>query len=140
MTHKTVTILLVEDNLVDREAVLRAFARVRIANPVVCAVDGVDALNALRGHDRERVPRPYLVLLDLNLPRMGGIEFLRTLREDEELRDSVVFVLTTSKRDEDRVASYDFNVAGYILKSEVGTGFMKLISLLEHYWRIVEFP
>jgi CheY-like chemotaxis protein len=141
MTGRTVNILLVEDNVVDQEAIRRAFDRQRIANPIVVAYDGLEALHRLRGTgDYEAMPRPFLVLLDLNLPRMNGIEVLRAIREDPELHDSIVFVLTTSKRDEDRAASYNFNVAGYILKSEVGEQFVRLISLLDHYWRIVEFP
>lgn len=138
---KSVNVLLVEDNEVDREAVHRAFAKHRIANPIVDALDGIDALNHLRGtNGRVRVERPYLILLDINLPRMSGLELLGAIRADPELKDSIVFVLTTSKRDEDRVASYDANVAGYIVKSDVGPGFVHLISLLDHYWRVVEFP
>ncbi len=141
MVGKTVHVLLVEDNDVDREAVRRAFARHRIANPVHDAVDGVEALALLRGTDgKPKLPRPFLILLDINMPRMSGIELLRELRADPELRDSIVFVLTTSKSDEDKMAAYDANVAGYILKSDVGAGFVGLVSLLDHYWRIVEFP
>ena len=137
----TVNVLLVEDNEVDREAVRRAFARHRIANPIHTAIDGVEALDLLRGtNGKERLPRPYLVLLDINMPRMSGIELLRELRADPDLHDSIVFVLTTSKSDEDKVAAYGANVAGYIIKSDVGAGFVGLVSLLDHYWKIVEFP
>jgi CheY-like chemotaxis protein len=132
---------LVEDNAVDQEAVQRAFERHRIANPIVVAADGIEALALLRGTDgKTKLPRPYLVLLDLNMPRLNGVELLREIRGDAALHDSIVFVLTTSKRDEDRMASYNLNVAGYIVKSDVGAGFIRLIELLDHYWRIVEFP
>jgi CheY-like chemotaxis protein len=140
MNHREVNVLLVEDNAVDREAVRRAFRRHRIANPVYEANDGVEALALLRGEPGRCVPRPYLLLLDLNLPRMGGLELLEALRADEALHDTVVFVLTTSARDEDRVASYAHNVAGYIVKSDVGAGFVRLVTMLDHYWRIVELP
>jgi CheY-like chemotaxis protein len=141
MSGRAVTVLLVEDNVIEQEAVRRAFRRERIANPVVSAVDGIEALALLRGADgADGLPRPFLVLLDLNMPRMGGLEFLAELRADPELKDSIVFVLTTSRSDEDRVASYNLNVAGYIVKGDVGAGFMRLISLLDHYWRVVEFP
>lgn len=141
MTGREVTVLLVEDNTVDQEAIRRAFTQHRIANPIVAANDGVEALAILRGEGgREQLPRPFLVLLDLNLPRMNGIEVLRELRADPMLRDSIVFVLTTSKRDEDRVASYQLNVAGYMHKSDVGASFIRLIGLLDHYWKVVEFP
>jgi CheY-like chemotaxis protein len=141
MAGRTVNVLLVEDNIVDQEGILRAFRMHRIANPVHIAVDGAEALALLRGEDgRPKLPRPFLVLLDLNLPRMTGIEFLKSLRADPDLRDAIVFVLTTSKRDEDRVASYDLNVAGYMVKGDVGAGFLRLVEMLEHFWRVVEFP
>jgi CheY-like chemotaxis protein len=138
---RTVHVLLVEDNDVDREAVRRAFDRHRIANPIHSAVDGVEAPEILRGtNGKRKLPRPYLILLDINMPRMSGIEMLRELRADPDLRDSIVFVLTTSASDQDKMAAYGANVAGYILKSDVGAGFVGLVSLLDHYWRIVEFP
>ncbi len=138
---KSVTVLLVEDNEIDREAVRRGFAAQRISNPIVDAVDGLDALDILRGtNGRVPLQRPYLLLLDINLPRMSGLELLAELRADPALSDSIVFILTTSKREEDRVASYGHHVAGYIAKSDVGPGFVRLISMLDHYWRIVEFP
>lgn len=141
MMGKTVHVLLVEDDLVDVEVVQRAFQKMKIANPLYVASDGIEALQVLRGTDgRQRLPRPYLILLDLNMPRMNGLEFLQELRRDPELRDSVVFVLTTSKNEEDRVAAYHCNVAGYIVKSDVGNGFLKLVEMLQCYWRIVELP
>ncbi len=141
MPGRTVTVLLVEDNEVDREGVRRAFLRHKIANPIIDAVDGVSALEILRGTGaRGRIARPYIILLDINLPRMNGIELLKEIRADGELRDSVVFILTTSRSDEDKMASYDLNVAGYMVKSDVGAGFIKLITLLNHYWRVVELP
>lgn len=141
MNHKSVNVLLVEDNAIDREAVRRAFRKHRIANPIIDAVDGVAALEILRGTgDRPSLQRPYIILLDINMPRMNGIEFLEELRGDAELRDSVVFVLTTSKSDQDKMAAYDRHVAGYVVKSEVGAGFIELVGLLDHYWRVVELP
>lgn len=141
MTTRSVNVLLVEDNDIDRECVVRAFARHRIANPLFHALDGLEALDVLRGTGGHApLPRPYLLLLDINMPRMNGIELLRELRSDEKLRDSVVFVLTTSNSDEDRVATYNLNVAGYIVKTDVGAGFLHLVELLKCYWRVVEFP
>lgn len=142
MVGRTVSVLLVEDNVIEQEAVRRAFKREHIGNPIITAVDGIEALALLRGGAGgvEALPRPYLILLDLNMPRMNGLEFLTELRADPDLRDSIVFVLTTSRSDEDRVASYNLNVAGYIVKSDVGAGFVRLLGLLDHYWRIVEFP
>lgn len=139
MTGQTVTLLLVEDNDVDIEAVRRGLSSHRIANPLRVARDGVEALELLRSVD-DPFPSPFLVLLDLNMPRMNGIEFLAEIRRDPRLRGTVVFVLTTSNAEEDKVEAYDLNVAGYILKSEVGDGFVKLVAMLDRYWRIVEMP
>ena len=138
---KTLTILLVEDDDLDAEAVRRAFKRQRIANPIVVVQDGIAALNKLRGTDGvEPISRPFLILLDLNMPRMNGIEFLQQLRQDENLHDSVVFVLTTSDADRDKVAAYEQHIAGYMVKSHVGEQFVSLVNMVDHYWRYVEFP
>lgn len=141
MSAARVNVLLVEDNEVDREVVRRAFAKSGISHPIHVANDGVEALEMLRGAEGKLpLPRPFLILLDINMPRMNGIELLRQLRQDPELHDSVVFVLTTSKREQDRVASYAYNVAGYMVKGEVGQGFSKAVEMLDRYWRVVELP
>lgn len=141
MFMQTVHILLVEDDDVDAEAVVRAFRKKKIANPFTIVPDGIEAFHALRGENGyERLPRPYLILLDINMPRMNGVEFLQVLRQDAELKQSIVFVITTSNRDEDVVAAYNEQIAGYILKSRVGEDFIHLITMLDTYWSIVEFP
>lgn len=141
MAGAEVNILLVEDDVVDVKALRRAFAALQITNPLYVASDGVEALRILRGTAGQGpLPRPYLILLDINVPRMNGIECLREIRRDERLRDAIVFVLTTSGADRDKRAAYQLNVAGYIIKSALETGFMDAISMLKHYWRVVEFP
>jgi len=141
MTAKTVTILLVDDDLVDVMAVKRSFQELKIANPVIEALDGVEALERLRGENGyEKVPNPCLILLDLNMPRMTGIEFLEALRSDALLRRDVVFVMTTSAAEEDLLRAYELNVAGYVLKHRCGESFVDALAMLEHYWRVVEFP
>lgn len=138
---RDIHILLVEDDEIDAEAIRRAFRAQRILNPITVAPDGMEALDVLRGQNgQEKLPRPYIVLLDINMPRMNGIEFLQTLREDRTLRSSIVFVLTTSDRDEDIMAAYDQQIAGYLLKSRAGKDFIDLVSMLDSYWRVVEFP
>ncbi|MEO1525119.1 MAG: response regulator [Planctomycetota bacterium] len=137
----TVSILLVDDDQIDVESIRRSFKKQKIANPITVAKDGLEALAILRGEaDGETIDRPYLILLDLNMPRMGGIEFLKTIRDDEELKKSVVFVLTTSDDDRDVVAAYENQVAGYMVKSRVGEDFVEMIGMLDHYWRVIEFP
>ncbi len=141
MNQKTVHVLLVEDDDVDVMAIKRAFKKQKIANPLTVVTDGLQALAALRGRDgHARLPRPYIILLDLEMPRMNGIEFLRELRADPELRDSIVFILSTSSAETDRMAAYQKNVAGYMLKGDAGRDFLRLTQLLHAYWSVVLLP
>jgi CheY-like chemotaxis protein len=141
MTSETVRILLVDDDAVDILAIKRSFQKLRIANPLIEAQNGVEALEHLRGDNgREKIAAPCLIVVDLNMPRMGGIEFLDELRRDLSLRHHLVFVMTTSAAEEDRIRAYKHNVAGYILKERWGENFIDAISMLEHYWRVIEFP
>jgi CheY-like chemotaxis protein len=141
LTARTVTILLVDDDKVDTMAVKRSFRELKIANPVIEAHNGIEALKLLRGDNgHENVSEPLLILLDLNMPRMGGLEFLEELRRDPLLCRALVFVMTTSAAEEDRRLAYQKNVAGYVLKDRLGQSFLEAISMLEHYWRVIEFP
>jgi CheY-like chemotaxis protein len=138
---KSLNILLVDDDDGDAKAVHRAFQKAKIANPIIRAVDGMEALDMMRGaNGKARPPSPFILLVDLNMPRMNGIQLVKALREDDDLRKSIVFMLTTSKREEDKVAAYDLNVAGYIVKETAGQDFLKLVGLVDCYWRIVEMP
>lgn len=141
LDSKPLNILLVEDDDGDAKALQRAFQKAKIANKILRAVDGMDALDILKGRNgKEKMSSPHILLVDLNMPRMNGIQLVQALREDDELHKSIVFILTTSKRDEDKVAAYDFNVAGYIVKETAGQDFLNLVSLVDCYWRIVEMP
>jgi len=141
MIGETVTILLVDDDQVDRKAIRRAFQTLKIANPIVEVADGDEALQRLRGTDgHEKVAFPCLMLLDLNMPRMGGIELLTVLRSDPELHRMIVFVMTTSAAEEDMLQAYDHNVAGYVVKQRIGQDFLGAIAMLEAYWKVVQFP
>ena len=141
MRHPPLHILLVEDDEIDAEQLLRAFHQHQITNPVTHVIDGVDALYALRGEGGyPRLPRPYIIILDINMPRMNGLEFLQALRRDPELKRSVVFILTTSARDEDIMAAYNEQIAGYLLKSRVNQEFLEFIKLLNLYHVMVELP
>jgi CheY-like chemotaxis protein len=138
---RPLNVLLVEDDDGDAKAVQRAFQKAKIANQIVRAVDGVEALDMLKGtNGKAKTSPPYVLLVDLNMPRMNGIQFVEALRADENLRHSIAFILTTSKRDEDKIAAYDLNVAGYIVKATAGDDFLNLVNLMDHYWRIVELP
>ncbi len=137
---KPIEILVVEDDDIDAKSIQRALAKLRILNTLHRAKDGIEALDLLRDEKAGIIDRPYLILLDINMPRMNGLEFLAELRGDDRLLDSIVFVLTTSKADEDKVAAFNHNVAGYMVKSDLENGFKSAIELLDHYWRIVELP
>ena len=135
-----VTVLLVEDDDVDAERVERAFRKSGIPHPIRRARDGIEALEILRGETDEPLVRPYIVLLDLKMPRMGGLQFLGCLREDPAIADAVVFVLTTSRNESDRCRAYLCNVAGYIVKSRTSGDFVDVASMLDLYWRVVDLP
>ena len=136
-----VNLLLVEDDEVDIQGMKRAFAKSRIGNPITVARDGIEALEFLRGENgRPKLAKPHLILLDLNMPRMNGLEFLQAIRADEDLKRSIVFIITTSKAEEDKARAYDQHVAGYIVKQDPANTFMQAVALMEHYWKIVEFP
>ena len=138
MDDRELNILLVEDDQVDVMNVQRAFKKNNISNPLWVAGNGVEALDKLRGGE---IPQSrLLVLLDLNMPRMNGIEFLRALRADAELRLLPVVVLTTSDDERDRVEAYHMNVAGYIVKPVTFVNFCDAMSTLNKYWSLVEMP
>ncbi len=137
----TINVLLVEDDEIDVESVKRAFAEMKLLNPIWVAKDGVEALEFLRGENgREKIPEPLVVLLDINMPRMNGFEFLDEIRTDDVLKHLVVFITTTSASDEDMMRAYNKNIAGYMIKSNAGDGFLKAVEMLECYWRVVELP
>ncbi|PCJ15206.1 MAG: two-component system response regulator [Gammaproteobacteria bacterium] len=140
-SKEEVSLLMVEDDDLDAMAITRAFKKLKLLNPLIRAKDGVEALEYLRGDNgRDKIPKPFMVLLDLNMPRMNGIEFMAELRKDPALCSSVVIVLTTSAADKDKLAAYDTHVAGYVIKSDLGNSFLEVIELIECYWKIVSLP
>ena len=137
-TERLLNILLVEDDEVDVMNVRRAFKKNNIANPLFHAGNGLSALEQLRDGSIPRDRR--IILLDLNMPKMNGIEFLRELRRDPELSATPVIVLTTSNDDRDRIDAYNLNVAGYILKPVTFANFCEVMAALNKYWALVELP
>lgn len=134
-------ILLVDDDDVAAESVVRSLRKNAMDFPITLARDGVEALEILRSeHNDLTIEKPYIILLDLNMPRMNGFEFLQEVRSDEMLHNSIIFVLTTSNAESDRTRAYANNIAGYMVKSVVGPQFSKLAHLLEHYRNTVSFP
>jgi CheY-like chemotaxis protein len=141
MGKKAVHVVLIDDDEVDVEAVVRSFRLHGLSNQITVFRNGAEAIQALRGRfGRELTESPFLVLLDLNMPMMNGIEFLDAIRSDSILRRAIVFALTTSDTDEDKRAAYERHVAGYLVKSHMGVSYGALAQMLDNYWRIVEFP
>jgi CheY-like chemotaxis protein len=136
--EKMLNILIVEDDQVDVMNVRRAFDRNRIANPLFVAGDGLEALRMLRSGEVPAERR--IVLLDLNMPKMNGIEFLRELRSDSALQHTPVIVLTTSNDERDKIDAYNLNVAGYLLKPVTFVNFVEVMAALNKYWTLVELP
>jgi CheY-like chemotaxis protein len=137
-TNNLLNILLVEDDEIDVMNVKRAFEKAHIANPVFLAGNGVEALEKLRSGEIPKDRR--IILLDLNMPRMNGIEFLRELRSDPVLHSTSVVVLTTSNDDRDKVEVFNLNVAGYLLKPVTFNDFCDLMVAMNKYWTLVEMP
>ncbi len=143
MEEKTLNVLLVEDDEVDVMNVKRAFKKNNITNPLYVAFDGLEALRMLRGKNGNSPQIPQqrrIILLDLNMPKMGGLEFLQELRADSNLKPIPVIILTTSDEDKDRIEAYNLNVAGYLLKPVKFSQFAEAMSTLNKYWSLCEIP
>jgi CheY-like chemotaxis protein len=135
MSSNDDAILLVEDDRVDIMTVQRAMKKIDISNPLYVARTGVEALGMLRGDGYPRIePTPSLILLDLNLPKMGGIEFLKELRADPALRNLQVIVLTSSNEPGDRAAAFKYEVDDYIVKPHSFDDFSSAIAIILADW------
>jgi len=135
---KPIKILLVEDNLIDVEMIARAFAKRGLKNVLTVVRNGEQALDYLhhRGsfQNHEAFPRPQVILLDLNLPRIEGTEVLRQIKQDVHLRAIPVIIMTSSQREEDIARSYDLGGNTYIQKPAKFEDFMRVFNAIEEYW------
>ncbi len=131
------TILIIDDDIVDTKVMLKALKKSKISNEIICAENGEEGLEILRKHQDEKT---FVVLLDLNMPRMDGHEFLETIRADHNLKSTIVFVVTTSNDDIDKWKAYQKNISGYILKENVAEDFIKKIIMLDYFLLAVELP
>ena len=130
-------ILLSEDDRVDAMTVERALDDLKISNRLVITTNGEEALDFLRDPEKEM---PCIILLDLNMPKMNGIEFLQIVKNDENLKRIPVVVLTTSREEEDKVESFNLGVAGYIIKPADYMQFMEAVRAIDYYWTLSELP
>ena len=131
------SILLVEDDEVDAMTVKRALKDLHVTNPLVIQENGEEALAYLRDPNNEK---PCLILLDLNMPVMGGIEFLQVDKHDDALKAIPVIVLTTSQEQQDKVNSFNLGVAGYMAKPVAYQQFVEVMRTINAYWTISEIP
>ncbi|MBM3832299.1 MAG: response regulator [Verrucomicrobia bacterium] len=128
-------ILLIEDDKADVMTVKRALKECHASNQLFVVGNGEDALSFLRD---ERNPRPGFILLDLNMPKMGGIEFLEIVKHDDALKHIPVVVLTTSRQESERIESFQLGVAGYVIKPMNYHQFIDMVRAITHYWSISE--
>jgi CheY-like chemotaxis protein len=131
------TILLVEDDEIDIKSVKRAFNEINVTNPLEITHNGEEALRYLKDGKKKR---PGLILLDLRMPRMDGIEFLKVIKKEDALRIIPVVVLTTSKEDEDKAEGYNLGISGYMMKPVNYIDFVEVIKTIKMYWTLSESP
>lgn len=130
-------ILLVEDDRIDRLTVQRALREIDVKNPLKIAGNGEEALTILQDKNNNT---PAIILLDLNMPKMNGLEFLREVKQDETLKRIPVIVLTTSSEDQDKLESFDLCVAGYMVKPLDYLKFVEMLRAIQTYWMLSELP
>ena len=130
-------VLLVEDDSIDAMTVKRALLDLGLQTLIVRSTNGEEALQYLRDDTSEK---PSIILLDLNMPKMNGIEFLRIIKSDEKLKTIPVIVLTTSKEDHDVIDSFELSVAGYMIKPVDYWQFVEVMKTINMYWTLSELP
>jgi CheY-like chemotaxis protein len=139
---RTVEILLAEDNPGDAKLTEKALDQAKLANNLHIVEDGVEAMAFLNQEgEYEDAPRPDLVLLDLNMPRMGGEEVLEEIKDDPDLKRLPVVILTSSEAEEDIIKSYDLHANAYLTKPVEFDGFIDIVNTLENFWlEVVKLP
>ena len=137
MKNPSKPVLLVEDDDVDAMTVKRALKDLRVTNPLAHTLNGEEALQYLRNEENKK---PCIILLDLNMPRMNGIEFMQALKVDDKLRKIPIVVLTTSREERDKLESFKLGAAGYMLKGIDYKNFVEIIRTISLYWTLSELP
>ncbi len=135
--RSTRPILLIEDDRIDVMTIKRALKEINITNRLKVTSNGEEALVLLRNPENEK---PCIILLDLSMPRMNGIEFLGVVKQDEQLKRIPVVVLTTSREEQDKVDSFDLGVAGYMAKPVDYGQFVEAMRTINLYWTLSELP
>lgn len=130
-------ILLVDDDIVDIMNMKRAFIQKGLQHPLYIAHNGEEALYMM---DNQLIPMPHVILLDLNMPRMGGVEFLEIIRKHPTYKNIHVVILTTSSEETDKTRAHQHDVSSYLLKPLCGKEFSEQVDTLNNSWEIVNFP
>lgn len=137
MKNSKLSILLIEDDKIDVLTVKRAFKDLKILNTVHVSENGLEGLDFLHNSNNEN---PGIILLDLNMPKMNGLEFLQERQKEDQLKLIPVVVLTTSKAEQDKIESYKLGVAGYMIKPVDYLQFVEVINTINLYWTLSELP
>lgn len=141
MPDGNLKILVVDNDEVDQRDIERSLRHRNIANEIVAVSDGKDALEVLRGvKGEEPLEWPYIIITELNMPGMNGFGLLRELREDEQLKPTPVFVLTSSKNREDMVRAYQYNIAAYLVKAELGVSLIDTLAVIDDFLVYASLP
>jgi CheY-like chemotaxis protein len=141
VSNRQLTILHVEDDEMDAMWLRRSLQQAKVANTIITAGHGEEALEILRDtHPTKSIEEPFIMVVDINMPRMHGLELLREIRADEALKDIVVFILSSSDHELDVKDALELGVAGYLVKHDAGKEFLKAATLLDQYWNLAKLP
>lgn len=142
MNNKPFSILHIDDDQVDRMIIEKVIRKSGITTHLFHAADGEEALDLLRGTNGKTVPDPMpdIIITDINMPRMNGLEFLKELRSDPQLHHISVLIMTTSNDDADRKEAFSYNVSGYVIKPVDIHQFESTFQILHAYWKLSEWP
>lgn len=141
MESEKMKFVVIDDDEIDREVIRRALRKIGSESQIVEAENGIDALQLLRGTpDQAPLAKPYVIILDLNMPQMNGFEFLDELRRDSDLKYTSIFVLSTSNAASDKEQAHSRCISGYIVKSQQNEGFLDAMSMLDQYQQVTELP
>lgn len=141
LSASPIKFLVVDDDRISVMSIKRALKKLDVINPIVVARDGIEALDVLRGSaNTDPLSPPFIITLDINMPRMNGLEFLEEVRRDPALNEAIIFILTTSDAKVDIDRAYGNNVAGYILKDNMNASLEASLQMIESYSRMVILP
>lgn len=134
-----IKIIVIDDDDVDAQSIERSLRSADVNNEIIRAYDGIDALDLLKGaNGKEKLTKPYILLIDLMMPRMDGITFIKTLRFESDITPEMIFVLSGTDSDEQCTQAYDLNITGFIKKDRAGRDFLRLTKILEQYYEVIE--